>query len=318
VVKTVGGLVSYISNGISTVVNAVKTTFKSAQQAYSSIISNVQINHFTNMLASRELSTQEIKTCEDTIVELKRLQTTGASIKEANAVYASACSDLSLLATDPLAEFGFGAREIRIMHELRDRIDVVYADKPMRERDAIYNKLIGSMVYNDYKWQLTIGSNVSDAEDVITNSLGISIEDYQYLMYKIRIQNQLTSVRSNKMEYNELTILDQQSYKRILEAVLGENMTDGQFKEYWINQYAAMHDKGDYAHLSITLATHMYSDYKDLGIFDTLASTIVTSVMGGSDRLHKLSGWLGDSTLSAGKDRKPSLGQMIILQILIL
>jgi hypothetical protein len=308
VVKTVSGLVSYISNGISTVVNAVKTTFKSAQQAYSSIISNVQINHFTNMLASRELSAQEIKVCDDTIVELKRLQTTGASLKEANAVYASACSDLSLLATDPLAEFGFGAREIRIMHELRDRIDVVYADKPMRERDAIYTKLIGSMQYNSTMWKFTIGSEVANTEDVITNILGISADDYLYLRYKVRVQNQIASGGDEITLYDDLEDANKLLYKKVFEEAVQKNVTDEQFEEWWDNLYYSMWNKGDFAHLSITLTTHLYSDYKDLSNIENFASNLATFFMGGSEAVHELAGWLGDSTLPAGKKRLPILG----------
>jgi hypothetical protein len=308
VVKTASGLVSYISNGISTVVNAVKTTFKSAQQAYSSIISNAQINHFTNMLASRELSAQEIKTCEDTIVELKRLQTTGASLKEANAVYASACSDLSLLATDTLAEFGFEAREIRLMHELMDRIDAVYADKSTRERDAIYTKLIGSMTYNSNAWQLTIGSVVTNTEDIIINVLGMSAEDYDFLRYKVRVQNQIAGDRYSEMIYDDQDPPYLSDYKKIYEEVTGDKISDDQFRVYWKNQYSSMSGKGDFAHLSIIMATYLYSDYKDLSIVGKIVSALVAIEKGGSDKLHELAGWLGDSTIPAGKMRLPVFG----------
>jgi hypothetical protein len=179
----------------------------------------------------------------------------------------------------------------------------------MRERDAIYTKLIGSMTYNSFEWKFTIGSEVANTEDVITNILGISADDYLYLRYKVRVQNQITSAQKDSMQYTEISDLKKKSYKEQYEKVLGRSITVEQFEEYWGNQYSAMSGKGDFAHLSIIMATYLYEDYKDLSALGKFVSRQVASVMGGTDTLHELAGWLGDSTIPVGAEQLPVFGK---------
>ena len=138
-------------------------------------------------------------------------------------------------------------------------------------------RLMGGFVYggddsnkgDSFRWRVIAGKFTDSKEFIL--SLGISEEDYKYLRYMVRLQNQIAS-SDNNLSFSSISS-DLSTYREKYIQATGEEVTNEQFMEIWDDLYANMAGKSYYNGIAADLA-----------------------------------GWLGDAILIPGDSKVPSFG----------
>lgn len=192
--------------------------------------------------------------------------------------------------------FGINNENGKILYKTFGSIQTKFPELSQKERDYLFNRIVGGFVYEGFDWNSTAGGLdkyfSSKDHKKIFSELGVNGDDYDKLRYQIRVQNQITSGQLKVFDDLEEGIKE----KFLVAYNQGNkvNLTLDQFSKVWDSQVVYMIDKGDYAHQSITTATYLY-DMPNV----TLAKIYVA---GGENKVKEMSGWLGDATFQTKKN----------------
>lgn len=251
----------------------------------------------------------------------------GGSVNEAVSVFVSVCKILKQK-VDKQQEnikfmyemYGFEKKEVLIMDKIRNGLATFDPDLTESEIDWLYTRLIGRMVYGEkdsdwedrMKWDATVTTDLFIEDKVFVEVIGLTKEEYQYLKYKIRVQNQiLGDVEKTNYNFFKYSEKIRNEYKSRMEKALGQSLTDSEFEILWKTQYENMKNASDYAHYNITTAAIMSTDYPPAwwnipeGVKRSLANwfTGPKKYIGGNDSTREdMAGWLGDAVLKTAKD----------------
>lgn len=216
-----------------------------------------------------------------------------------------------------MAEYGFDAETAQQLLTIKQGIDKKFPTSSQEFRDYIYLRVVGAAYYNDFKWKETAGylknyffdevvSSPSTVEKMrvekplykIFEELGLKEEKAKELYYNLRLQHTLAGGGSDSETMKSRDLSEYNEAKDKYEKVYGKN---NKFDEFWDSKLKAYSNNGaghaDFAHQSITMATHLNPDQAQL-----------SDLYGGRERVKDLSGWEGDTTFNAN-DMKPSIGE---------
>ena len=216
-----------------------------------------------------------------------------------------------------MAEYGFDAETAQQLLTIKQGIDKKFPTSSQEFRDYIFLRVVGAAYYNDFKWKETAGylknyffdevvSSPSTVEKMrvekplykIFEELGLKEEKAKELYYNLRLQHTLAGGGSDSETMKSRDLSEYNEAKDKYEKVYGKN---NKFDEFWDSKLKAYSNNGaghaDFAHQSITMATHLNPDQAQL-----------SDLYGGRERVKDLSGWEGDTTFNAN-DMKPSIGE---------
>lgn len=219
-------------------------------------------------------------------------------------------------------QYGFDERTVKIILELHQAIQKKYADESQIERDWRFTRLLGGLKYglkekegwmDELKWNQTAGDatlvdkkvwGIKTKEDkpvkeYMVNELGLKDEDYEYLQYKVRVQNALVGSKADDVKYKNNAI--DSNYKTNMSIGLGKTLTDTEFIQIWNQQCDDMCGMTDFAHQQITTAAILATAVSEDGALANL-------YVGGSKEREQMAGWLGDATLYGDNGEPPSFG----------
>ena len=216
-----------------------------------------------------------------------------------------------------MAEYGFDAETAQQLLTIKQGIDKKFPTSSQEFRDYIFLRVVGAANYDDFKWNETAGGLwqyfykefVSDPNTgqklrtlkpilEIFQELGLKEEKAKELYYNLRLQHTLAGGGSDSETMKSRDLSEYNEAKDKYEKVYGKN---NKFDEFWDSKLKAYSNNGaghaDFAHQSITMATHLNPDQAQL-----------SDLYGGRERVKDLSGWEGDTTFNAN-DMKPSIGE---------
>ena len=216
-----------------------------------------------------------------------------------------------------MAEYGFDAETAQQLLTIKQGIDKKFPTSSQEFRDYIFLRVVGAAYYNDFKWKETAGylknyffdevvSSPSTVEKMrvekplykIFEELGLKEEKAKELYYNLRLQHTLAGGGSDSETMKSRDLSEYNEAKDKYEKVYGKN---NKFDEFWDSKLKAYSNNGaghaDFAHQSITMATHLNPDQAQL-----------SDLYGGRERVKDLSGWEGDTTFNAN-DMKSSIGE---------
>jgi len=132
--------------------------------------------------------------------------------------------------------------------------------------------------------------------------LGISESDFNRLRYSVRVQHQIASggALRNPRDGNFNSYMENMAIALGKEWDVSNFAHQNEFLQLWEAQFSRMHGRGDFAHMSIILATHLASDTGNAGQ--------LSGVAGDRAYIERLAGWLGDATLKNPGDDGISFG----------
>lgn len=187
--------------------------------------------------------------------------------------------------------FGFQKETTLTMQKLESALDEQFPDLAQKDKDYLFNRLIGGFVYEGFSWDSTAGNLNDDfpnmSHEEMLQHLGIDKEDYDKLRYQVRVQNQIVS-NNKDLSWKELREDQRKDFLESYNKANGANFSSGEFGKVWDTQYNAMKEQGDYAHQSITTATILHK-----GSWHDSARLW----LGSESRVDDMSGWLGDATI---------------------
>lgn len=230
-------------------------------------------------------------------------------------------------------QYGFDERTVKIILELHQAIQKKYADESQIKRDWRFTRLLGGFKYglkeeegwgDEFQWNQTAGDATIVyqetwgargytgviAQDLpvkkyMTDELGLANDDYEYLKYKVRVQNYLVGKDAKAIKYDEKATLKKTkeniSRKEKMSTGLGKTITDTEFIQIWNQQCDDMCGMSDFAHQQITTAAILATAVSEDG---ALANIYV----GGSKEREQMAGWLGDATIYGKNGELPSFG----------
>lgn len=226
-------------------------------------------------------------------------------------------------------QYGFDDRTAKIILTLYKAIQSNYSEESQLARDWRFTRLLGGLKYGlkekeDYfdviKWNTTAGDwhikslkngasgNMHNLtlKNYMVSTLGLSGEDYEYLQYKVRIQNAMVGENATSRKYdNEGVNPEKESYTKSqfdnMKTGLGDTLETIEFIKNWNQQCDDMCGMTDFAHQMITTATIFVTELN-------LSDLVVTIALGGDRKREQMAGWLGDATLYGKKNTPPSLG----------
>lgn len=219
-------------------------------------------------------------------------------------------------------QYGFDERTVEIILDLHQAIEKKYADESQIKRDWRFTRLLGGLKYglkekegwaDEFQWNQTAGDatlvdkkvwGIKTKEDkpvkeYMVNELGLKAGDYEYLQYKVRVQNTLVGRNADDVKYKSDEI--DSDYKTNMSIGLGKTLTDTEFIQIWNQQCDDMCGMTDFAHQQITTAAILATAVSKDGVFANL-------YVGGSKEREQMAGWLGDATLFGRNDEPPSFG----------
>lgn len=209
--------------------------------------------------------------------------------------------------------YGFDKQTAGIMYDLYGTLMKKYPGVSQEELDWRFVRLLGGLKYDEFQWDQTAGDptivtmvdkglfvnkNMS-MEEYFTEFLGMPLEDYRLLRYKVRVQYDISGLRDTDWSYNKLEVEKIKPYKENMEKALGRKLTEEEFERLWDEQYNTMKGKGDFSHQQITLASILATDLNKSGI------VVDTYFLFNDEKRENMAGWLGDATLK-GKGGTPS------------
>ncbi|MEG3267183.1 RHS repeat-associated core domain-containing protein [Streptococcus suis] len=180
-------------------------------------------------------------------------------------------------------KYGFDSQTADIMWMLYDNIKKAEG----KNADYLFNRIMGGVQYDGFKWDNTAGG-MGEVKNVL-NQYGVSGSDADKLIYNIRIQYLLSSGN-----YGAVSTLSPTDYK-VFKSTANKVYPGVDFDTLWDSNYSKYSDKADFAHQSITTATHLYDKPRLADIYGIL--------VGGT---ASLAGWRGDVTKDA--EASPSMG----------
>ncbi|WP_410531154.1 DUF6531 domain-containing protein [Streptococcus sp. LysM4] len=180
-------------------------------------------------------------------------------------------------------QYGFDGETTNTMWKLYQSIKTQEGDRT----DYIFNRLMGGAQYAGFKWNNTAGS-MEEVKSVLSK-YGITGSEADKLVYNIRIQYLLSS--GNYGMVSDLSTEDYKAFK-VKASNVYPNMD---FDTLWNRNYSKYSGKADFAHQSITTATHLYDKPRLADAYGVF--------VGGT---NGLAGWRGDVTKDA--EATPSLG----------
>ena len=308
---------NWVSTQYNRAVNWGSRQWNKVQTAYNSAVDYVQTKYQQAQARIQELRYQAIRTAyalatgrssSPTIREGKNLlrnwnpallntlkhicdpKTTKASDRAGNKV--NSVDDYSVSAYEfkqnLKKQYGFDEEISDLLWKLYKNIEKTEGGNT----DYIYNRLVGGVTYNNsnwssFKWNSTAGS-IGDIRSEL-DKYGIKDSQAEKLIYNIRIQYYLSS--GSYGEASTLSPMDYEAFKSTASKIY----PDIDFDTLWNSNYSKYSGKTDFAHQSITTATHLYDKPVPADIYGIF--------MGGKSAL---AGWRGDVTKDA--EAKPSLG----------
>lgn len=210
--------------------------------------------------------------------------------------------EIAAFEEDMMEQFNVDEKTANLMGDVYRGLEQDYLNATQEELDWMFTRLIGGFSYGDeFNWNQTAGNILgsSSEEEYFTKKLGFTQEDYNYLRYKVRVQNYISALEDKQYivdgEGNQIENYD--SFKSNFE--LGHNLklTDEEFNKLWNEQMNQLHGYGDLSHQFVTMASICATKVNKDGILANLYT-------GGDERRENFAGWLGDATLGD----KPSLG----------
>ena len=225
-------------------------------------------------------------------------------------------------------EFGFDLETIKIMWKVWEGIVANNPTSSQRELDWMFIRALSQFCYNEgdqlkSQWRAGAGYVCGYGEDkelIYFLSLGLSIEEFNLLRYKIRVQHEIVGLpeefspeklegmrTDNRKEYLE--------WKSYMEKALGRELSDKEFEQLWRTQFSnfctplsdGKHQaKADFAHMMYTLAG-CYADKNTKGVAKKFPPFVSPKLWDNPDTRKQIIGWLGDATI-AGSDDKISFG----------
>ena len=309
---------NWVSTQYNRAVNWGSRQWNKAQTVYNSAVDYVQTKYQQAQARIQELRYQAIRTAyalatgrssSPTIREGKNLlrnwnpallntlkhicdpKTTKASDRAGNKV--NSVDDYSVSAYEfkqnLKKQYGFDEETSDLLWKLYKNIEKTEGGNT----DYIYNRLVGEVIYNNsnwnsFKWNSTAGS-IGDIRSEL-DKYGIKDSQAEKLIYNIRIQYYMSSGI-----YGDTDSLKKQGRYNSFKSTASEVYSDVDFDTLWNGNYSKYSGKTDFAHQSITTATHLYDKPVPADIYGIF--------MGGTSAL---AGWRGDVTKDA--EAKPSLG----------
>ena len=310
--------VNWVSTQYNRAVNWGSRQWNKVQTAYNSAVDYVQTKYHQAQARIQELRYQAIRTAytlatgltsSPTIREGKNLlrnwnpallntlkhvcdpKTTKALDKAGNKV--NSVDDYSVSAYEfkqnLKKQYGFDEEISDLLWKLYKNIE----KKEGRNTGYVYNRIVGGVKYNDeylkgLQWNLTAGI-IGDIRSEL-DKYGIKDSQAEKLIYNIRIQYYMSSGT-----YGDTDSLKKQGRYNSFKSTASEVYSDVDFDTLWNGNYSKYSGKTDFAHQSITTATHLYDKPVPADIYGIF--------MGGTSAL---AGWRGDVTKDA--EAKPSLG----------
>lgn len=217
----------------------------------------------------------------------------------------------AMFAQNLMKQYGFNEKTAREIIKVRDGVDKKFPDKSQNEKDYILLRVLGSVYYKGFQWDETAGSLVNyfyDEEitpngdvvhivktfDEIMDELGLSKEESKHLHSMLYFQHAVSGTDQPVGNYDENEL---NKYSKEVE----ENYTNNKgltiSSEEIYDVAKNMYRKADYAHQSITMATHV-----------SPRRFVLADIYGvGRENVKDLSGWEGDTTRNA-TDMQPSIG----------
>jgi|GEM_PF-2742801 putative cytosolic protein len=186
--------------------------------------------------------------------------------------------------------FGFDTRVCNILGDIQNALISKFPSN-LAHADYMYNRIISGFQYINGNFD-TVGGNPysgTNEQSYITGQLGISLADYKYVRYHVRLQHALSS-EPERWSLSEIIRKrnngDSRDYNNCIthyrEAV-NTNATEQEFETAWVDIYDRYYNKGDFAHQFYTTSVLLHRG--------TSAS---------DEHLKDLAGWLGDTSLDAG------------------
>ena len=159
-----------------------------------------------------------------------------------------------------------------------------------------------------------------DKELIYFLSLGLSIEEFNLLRYKIRVQHEIVGfpekyTPESLVEMKKHKKNDYLEWKSNMEKALGRGLSDKEFEQLWRTQFShfcsPLSDgkflvKADFAHMMYTLAG-CCAEKNTKGVANKFPPFVNQKLWDNPDTRKQIVGWLGDATI-AGSDGKISLG----------
>lgn len=185
--------------------------------------------------------------------------------------------------------FGFDTRVCNILEDIQNALKSKYFTD-LAYADYMYNRIVGGFQYLGISWNAAAGNPYSgtDEQSYITGQLGISLADYKYVRYHVRLQNEILSNPDRyDPENKENNIV---AFKGNYDDAIGKNTSESEFINVWRDIYNRYCNKGDFAHQSYTTSALLYGGNS------------------ASDEDRKdLAGWLGDTAIIIGGNQYPTL-----------
>nr|WP_245335186.1 T7SS effector LXG polymorphic toxin [Streptococcus oricebi] len=210
-------------------------------------------------------------------------------------------------------QYGFDEKTAYQMLKVKQKIDQRYPDKSQQERDYMFLRLVGGVVYGQVDgydgtkgkkmWEETAGKlkesfGTDNVLEIFKNS-GLSETEAKSLFYEIKRQNAFSGTSEIMKPYEKGNKQGEDIYQERLKEYkeyhntsgMSENQIQAQFDKEWERQNKDYNGKADFAHQSITVATHLSSKrgVTHWGLY-------------GDKKVKDLSGWEGDATTEAFTD----------------
>ena len=216
----------------------------------------------------------------------------------------------AMFAQNLMKQYGFNEKTAREIIKVRDGIDKKFPDKSQEEKDYILLRVLGSAYYEGFQWDETAGGlgeyfykkkslvkkdiYVVKSFDEIMEELGLSKEESKHLHSMLYFQHAVSGTDQPIRSYDED---DLNTYSKDVEQNYTKNKGLTISSEEIYDVAKNMYRKADYAHQSITMATHV-----------SPRRFVLADIYGvGRENVKDLSGWEGDTTRTA-TDMEPSIG----------
>lgn len=199
-----------------------------------------------------------------------------------------------------MEQYGFNQETALKILKLKKGIDTKYPDKSQEERDYLLNRALGASNYDDFWWDTTAGNLEGDSPQEFYRKMGLTDAEAKILYYEIKKQNDFSALdpgevvdpTADKARYAIRLKLYKENHDT---SGMSDSEIEAAFLKDWREQNERYANKTDFAHQSITTATHLYSGWVPARM-----------MFWGKKDLEEVSGWRGDVTKDAFKN--PSMG----------
>ena len=235
-------------------------------------------------------------------------------------------------------QYGFDERTAKLIFQTYNMICLRFQEKSQEEKNFIFSRLISQFSYNEgesiekmgitinsYKdrWRKGAGYIVGYTEEdefkYFVNTLGFSEDNYHYLRFHVRLQNQLAASTlgdRETVEADRRIFLDKQNEWNkaieLFEKGRGEKDIDKEkYLEYYGNYFESFHGKADFAHMMYTIAGNI-ADENTLGLASEYKVGF-RKLWDTHEERKEYIGWLGDATWTGANKEGTAFGRDDIL-----